>query len=140
MSATNPTRSEEAVLRANAMFYRAFTKGDCAAMSELWAERCPVACLHPMSPALLGRAQVLESWRHILRSQPQIELRCDRPRVHLFAGVAIVTCYEGNGDRPAHLAATNVFVLEDDRWRMVHHQAGPLSVSIPTEVHPSQVN
>ena len=32
---------------------------------------------------------------------------------------------------PAHLAATNIFVLEEGRWRMVHHHAGPLSVPEP---------
>jgi ketosteroid isomerase-like protein len=140
MSGTIQTRSEAAVLQANASFYRAFTKGDFAAMNALWAEGAPVVCLHPMSPALLGRKLVLDSWKDILRTQPPIDLRCDRPVVHMLADAAIVTCYEGNGGRPAHLAATNVFVLEDDRWRMVLHQAGPLSRPIPAPVLLSTAN
>lgn len=40
-------------------------------------------------------------------------------------------CYEGIEAQPAHLAATNAFVLEDGAWRMVHHHAGPLSQPIP---------
>jgi hypothetical protein len=47
--------------------------------------------------------------------------------VSLVGDTAIVTCYEGGSDEPAHLAATNVFVLEDEAWRMVHHHAGPLA-------------
>jgi hypothetical protein len=40
---------------------------------------------------------------------------------------AFVTCFEASGDEPAHLTATNIFIVEGGSWRMVHHQAGPLS-------------
>jgi hypothetical protein len=70
---------------------------------------------------------VLKSWKEILREPPPLAMRCDEPVVRLFGDVALVSCYEGNGDHPAHLVATNVFVRETDAWRMVHHQAGPLS-------------
>ena len=65
-----PDRSEDeaAILVANAAFYRAFSKGDYAAMSALWAERRDGGCFHPTAPAILGRDAVLESWRQILRS------------------------------------------------------------------------
>jgi ketosteroid isomerase-like protein len=122
---------ETAVLQANAAFYRAFSRGDFAAMGELWARRAPVACLHPGSLAIFGRDAVLESWKRILREPMPFEMRCDRPTVLFFGNAAVVTCYEGNGSRPAHLAATNAFVLEDGAWRMVHHHAGPLSAPIP---------
>jgi hypothetical protein len=51
-----------------------------------------------------------------------------------------VTCYEGNAHQPAHLAATNVFVLEDGQWRMVHHHAGPLARTITRQDAPSSLN
>jgi ketosteroid isomerase-like protein len=123
--------TEAAVLDANATFYRAFTEGDYAAMSELWAERAPVACLHPTAQACVGRSLVLDAWRQILGGTSRFELRCDKPVVHVFGDAAIVTCYEGTDDDPAHLAATNVFVIEDGRWRMVHHHAGPISSPVP---------
>ncbi len=123
---THPA-AEASVLGANATFYRAFTGGDYAAMSELWAQRAPVTCLHPGAPVVVGRSAVLDTWRQLLGGSSRIELRCDQPLVHLLGEAAIVTCYEGTGDDPAHLAATNVFVREDGAWRMVHHHAGPLS-------------
>jgi ketosteroid isomerase-like protein len=132
--------AEADVLAANAAFYRAFSEGDFAAMSRLWAERASVACFHPTSVVLVGRARVLESWKEILRQTSRLEMRCDRARVHLLGEVAFVTGYEGNGSQSAHLAVTNVFVLEDGRWRMVHHQAGPLSQPLPRLVSRSQVN
>jgi ketosteroid isomerase-like protein len=133
-------KTEAAVLQSNAIFYKAFTKGDYAVMSELWAERAPVSCFHPGAPALVGRKLVLESWRQILRQPPPFELWCDQPVVQVVGDTAIVTCYEGNGKHPAHLAATNVFVLEEGTWRMVHHHAGPLSTPIPKSAPPSLVN
>jgi ketosteroid isomerase-like protein len=128
---------ETEILRANAAFYRAFTHGDYAAMADLWAHRAPVACLHPASPVLNGRQAVLASWREILRTPPSFEMRCDRPVVQVLGETAVVTCYEGNGSHPAHLAATNVFVHEEGSWRMVHHHAGPLArpISNPPPAH-----
>ena len=122
---------EKAVLRANASFYRAFTQGDFAAMSALWAEETEVSCFHPGAALIRGRNAVLAAWRQIIGEPTPLEMRCDHALVTLLPRAAIVTCYEGNGEHPSHLAATNVFVLEQGQWRMVHHQAGPLSRPVP---------
>ena len=128
---TEHDAQEHAILAANARFYRAFNDGDVAAMSALWAARAPVACLHPGEPLVVGRQQVLHRWREILSMSPAFKLRCDRPTVQIMGTTALVYCYEGGGSAPAHLAATNVFVYEDQSWRMVHHQAGPLATPLP---------
>ena len=128
------------ILAANATFYRAFSNGDYPAMSELWARRAPVACVHPAARVLLGRGPVLDSWRQILSGTSRFELRCEEPVVNVFGDTAVVTCYEGGGDHPVHLAATNVFVLEDGRWRMVHHHAGPISSAVPRPRPPLSLN
>jgi ketosteroid isomerase-like protein len=131
MAESTNAATESAILDANATFYRAFTNGDYAAMSQLWAQRAPVTCFHPAARALIGRVAVLESWRQILGGTSRLELRCDQAVVRLVGDAAIVTCYEGSDDEPAHLAATNVFVLEDGSWHMVHHHAGPISRPVP---------
>jgi len=130
MSESNPNQIEAAVLRANAEFYRAFSSGDYAAMSELWAKQAPVVCFHPGLPALIGRQAVLQSWERVLAEGPPFRMRCDHARAHVLADTAIVTGYEGTDDRPAHLAVTNLFMLEAGQWRMVHHHAGPLARAI----------
>jgi ketosteroid isomerase-like protein len=140
MAESTHATTQAEVLDANATFYRAFTDGDYAAMSELWAQRAPVACLHPAARTLIGRTRVLDSWRQILGGTPRFELRCDQPVVHVIGDAAIVTCYEGSADHPAHLVATNVFVLEDGSWRMVHHHAGPISSPVPRPGPPLSVN
>jgi ketosteroid isomerase-like protein len=137
---TERVANEVAVLEANRDFYQAFSDGDFDAMNRLWAERAPVACMHPGLPAIVGRAAVLGSWKRILEDVEGWEMSCRGARVHVLGGAAFVTCFEASGDRPAHLAATNVFVLEDGRWRMVHHQAGTLSEPIPTSSSPEAAN
>jgi ketosteroid isomerase-like protein len=131
MTESTPAATKAAVLGANATFYRAFTNGDYVAMTELWADEAPVSCIHPGARTLIGRSAVLESWKQILGGASRLDLRCREPVVHLTGDAAIVTCYEASDDEPAHLAATNVFVLEESRWRMVHHHAGPLSSPVP---------
>jgi ketosteroid isomerase-like protein len=140
MAESTSAATEAAVLDANASFYRAFSDGDYVAMSELWAKQAPVACFHPAARALVGRSAVLDSWRQILGGTSRFELRCDRPVVHVIGHAAVVICYEGSGDDPAHLAATNVFVLEDGRWHMVHHHAGPISSPVPRSRSTSSLN
>ncbi|MET0386000.1 MAG: nuclear transport factor 2 family protein [Polyangiales bacterium] len=130
MSSVKPSPAATAVLRVNAAFYRAFTQGDFPAMSALWARSAPVTCFHPGSALLRGREAVLDAWRQIIGEPAPFEMRCDQAEAQLFGTTAVVTCYEGNDREPAHLAATNVFVLEDGEWRMVHHQAGPLAQPI----------
>ena len=123
--------AEVAVLEANQEFYRAFTRGDFKAMSQLWAEQAPNACYHPGMNVITGRGAVLDTWRQILNQVAGVEMACRAPRAHVVGEVAFVTCLEANGKHPAHLAATNVFVLEQGRWLMIHHHAGPLSQPVP---------
>jgi ketosteroid isomerase-like protein len=115
------------VLEANESFYRAFTRGDVAAMRALWAERDDVVCFHPGAYLLRGRADVLSAWQQILVAPAPLEMRCHDASVQLHGEVAVVTCYEGNGEHSPHLAATNVFVLQGGQWKMLHHHAGPLA-------------
>ena len=134
--AAEQVAAEVAVLEANTEFYRAFSAGDVAAMSQLWAEQAPVACVHPGNNVIVGRSGVLASWRQILPQVAGVAMSGRAPRVHLLGDVAFVTCLEANGKQPAHLAATNVFQLEGGRWRMVHHHAGPLSQPVPESASP----
>src|SRR5512143_923731 len=115
------TAAEIAVLEANEAFYRAFARRDAEAMERLWAERHPVACVHPGWDVLDGREHVLASWRGILRSPGSPNVACALAEAHLLGEVAVVTCHEVLPE--GRLAATNVFAREDGAWRMVHHQA-----------------
>lgn len=124
------TQREDEVRASNDEFYRAFRERDLEAMEAIWARRAPVALMHPGMDVIVGRVEVMRSWRGILAHEGAPRLQCARVQVHVLGDTAYVTCLEGTaGDRPA-LIATNVFTREDGLWRMVHHQAAPLSVRV----------
>ena len=116
---------DTAILAANEAFYDAFRREDSTAMSEIWARRAPVACIHPGWNALLGRIPVIASWRTIMENGAPT-IRCVAPRVLRLGEAALVICEEHIG--AGRLIATNVFVHEDGQWRIVHHQAGPIAM------------
>jgi ketosteroid isomerase-like protein len=114
----------DAVLAANLEFYRAFTARDLKAMEALWARRAPVACLHPGWTALFDRAAIMRSWEGILANPQAPKITCFDERVLLYGEVALVLCEEEL--EGGTLAASNLFVREDGRWRLAHHQAGQI--------------
>jgi hypothetical protein len=126
--------AELEVLEANQAFYRAFATRDLDAMDGLWAEAHPVACAHPGWDVLDGREDVLESWRTILGSEAAPEISCSVAQAHLLGEVAFVTCHEVLPT--GLLAATNLFVRERGRWRVVHHQASPIARGQERELPP----
>ncbi len=108
------------IISANEAFYDAFRQDDVAAMDALWSQRAPVACVHPGWPALIGRDQVMASWRAIIANGAPA-IRCGAARVLMLGDVAQVICEERVGG--GLVVATNVFVREGNRWLMVHHHA-----------------
>lgn len=111
------------IIGANEAFYAAFRDEDLAAMEHVWAQRAPVACVHPGWPPLIGRDQVMASWRAIMTGGAPA-IRCTDARVLMLGDVAQVVCEEHVGGE--RVIATNVFVREDGRWAMVHHHGSHL--------------
>ena len=111
-----------AVIEANRAFYEAFNAKDPAAMEAAWAEAAAITCIHPGWNVLTGREDVLASWRSILNNPQQARIVAGGAVVQFFGDCAVVTCRELVGGNP--LAATNIFVREQGRWRLAHHQSG----------------
>jgi hypothetical protein len=120
-----PNKIRSALLAANEAFYDAFDTGDINAMEALWASEHSVACIHPGAAPLFGRDAVLASWNDILSAPLRPAIRCVDPYPIAFRQSGCVICFEILAG--GRLVATNAFVLEQGIWRMVHHQAGPLS-------------
>jgi ketosteroid isomerase-like protein len=115
--------AQQGVISANEAFYLAFRNRDMAAMDAVWSRNDAVAVIHPGWPGIVGRKQVMASWRMILEGGSPPKIRSVEPKVQVYGDTAFVVCYEQVDG--GLLVATNIFVLEDDAWRMVHHQAGP---------------
>ena len=130
---SGPSGAEDAnpetdrVMAANASFYEAFRSRDMTAMDAIWSRQERVSVIHPGWAGISGRETVTTSWKAILEGNlPRI--RALEPSV-IFAGTsAYVICYEQVTG--GLLIATNIFVREDDAWRMIHHHAGPTSAKL----------
>ena len=122
---------EDAILAANAAYYRAFTTTDFAAMSRIWADN-NVSCIHPGWPVLIGREAILESYREILRNPDQDRIDPRNETVIVAGDEARVICVEFVAG--AALAATNLFKRIDGAWRMTHHQASPIAALVEEAV------
>ncbi len=116
--------AEAEVLAANQAFYDAFARGDMVVLEALWAEKAAVACIHPGWDALVGRDEVLQSFRSILGGGGAPAVKCLRPTATVMGEAAFVVCAEALGD--VELVATNLFVQEGGCWRLVHHHSGPV--------------
>ena len=112
------------VLLANEAFYRAFNQRDMALMESLWASTGDVTCIHPGWNALEGRERVLDSWRSILGNPSQTRIVTGGATVTFMGETAIVLCRELVAGSP--LIATNIFVREDEAWKLMHHHSGPV--------------
>jgi hypothetical protein len=119
--------TEADALAANEAFYAAFNQKDPAAMDAIWAESEDVSCAHPGWNLLQGRDAVLESWRSILTNPGQPRIVTGGSSVSIHGEIAVVLCRELVGGSP--LLATNVFLVQDGTWRLLHHQSGPVYAS-----------
>jgi hypothetical protein len=123
---------------ANEAFYRAFAGLDFDLMADVWARETEVRCLHPGAHPLLGRDHVLASWREIFANSEPGSISFQVRETAMTGGVGIVCCFEAvNG----HFGiATNLFAREGNRWRMIHHQAGPIAAApkLKPQVAPSR--
>ena len=122
---------DDDILAANAAYYRAFTDGDFAAMSRIWAND-NVSCIHPGWPVIIGRQEILESYREILRNPDQERIDPRNETVLAAGDEARVICVEFVGG--AALAATNLFRRTGGVWRMTHHQASPIAALVEEAV------
>ncbi len=120
---------ETVVLFANEAFYVNFTNHDADSMDAIWSARDDVTCIHPGWQPLRGRNAVMKSWRQILKNSETPKIRCEHAHAYIDGTMAYVLCTEILTE--GQLAATNIFVLEDGVWKMVHHQASPMRSVTP---------
>ena len=135
-NATRPPETDrEAVLAANAMFYRAFEVRDLDLMGQLWAHAPYVRCIHPGSEPLYGWEEVIGSWAQIFAGMETLRFQVTDVSVRVGGDLAWVelcesleAIHDGRTAR-SQVLATNLFERgADRRWRLVHHHASPVMV------------
>jgi ketosteroid isomerase-like protein len=133
----------DAVLEANAAFYRAFADLDLAQMEAVWLRAPSIACVHPGWRLLTGWGPVMESWARIFESTLAMRFTLAGVRAQTRGDVAWVVLTEGidsrhrDGRVEAQVEATNVFERWDGRWLLVHHHGSPVypPLDAPEQMH-----
>lgn len=116
------------VLAANDAFYTAHEARDLEAMSAVWEHAERVVCVHPGWPILRGWTAVLDSWERIFAGAGRTQFILTNRSVDVGEDLAWVTLEENLVDRgETHaIAATNVFALTADGWRLIAHHGSPV--------------
>jgi hypothetical protein len=91
-------------------------------MEMLWAPSGTVICLHPGQAPLTERADIMASWRGILKHPQAPKVRVTDEWVIGRPGLAMVVCREILAE--GQLMATNSFIRLSDGWHMVGHHSG----------------
>lgn len=130
----------QAVLEANAAFYRAFETLDVQEMEKVWLRASHIKCVHPGWPLLCGWGPIMTSWERIFANTFSMHFTPTNVRVEISGSLAWVVLIEElesqgyDGPSRAQILATNLFEKRDGQWFIVHHHASPiLAASSPPE-------
>ena len=117
------------VRAANRAFYEAFEQRDLDAMSDLWEHSDRVACTHPGWRTLHGWAAVSASWFAIFSGPSPLQVILTNEVVSVAGDTAWVTVDENliSEDGGGTVAALNLLLRAEGRWRMVAHHGGPVA-------------
>ncbi|HSR63193.1 MAG TPA: nuclear transport factor 2 family protein [Gammaproteobacteria bacterium] len=119
---------EKAVISANRNFYAAFNNADMTEMKKIWSSAFDISVIHPGWSPLHGWQDVMASWESILDGNDVTGISAAGERVYCIRNMAYVICTEMLQQN--ELTATNIFIREEDGWKMVHHQAGVLAQNL----------
>jgi ketosteroid isomerase-like protein len=139
METRDQTESDEQeVLAANSAFYQALQSLDLEQMEPVWLHEDWVRCLHPGWDLIVGWEEVKESWATIFRSTARMQISIRRAMVQVLGDAAWVSCLENmtasylDGFSSVVIEATNVFIRQQGRWRMVHRHTSPVPERFPS--------
>jgi ketosteroid isomerase-like protein len=131
-----PAENRDALLAANAAFYRALEGFDLEAMERLWLHDGWVRCIHPGRDAIVGWPAVRESFARIFSTDSWVRVTPTAIDVMVVGELGVVACVENltaksDGDVGVQAAqATNIFRHTALGWRMLHHHASPAPMHV----------
>lgn len=135
----------EAVLAVNQALYDAIETGDIDLMQSIWSTQSDTICVHPGAEPVRGTSAILRSWAVVMANTGYIQFFLTDMKVDFLPDgasdpkVAHVTCTEnvlsGEGVESVQsfaggkAVASNLFVREDDRWKMTSHHSSPVAIA-----------
>ena len=129
----------EAVLAANAVFYRSIEQRDITGIGETFAKVPHARCIHPGWEPLCGWEEIVGSFSQIFKNSGALRFELADIVVRVGGSLGWVELTENleaiHEGKPARsqVLATNLFERQPDgRWLMIHHHASPVMVRHPS--------
>jgi len=122
--------NEKGVRDAAEQFYAALNtlfKGDAGPMTEVWSHADDVTYMGPTGGMLVGWEEVRNSWEEQAKLKLGGEIKPEEMHVTAGETIGITVNYERGTNyqdgKPVKVSirATNVFRLEDGKWKMIGH-------------------
>lgn len=127
--------NKDKLLLQNARFYEAFENADLNTVEIVWSHAANVKCIHPGWHVLEGWKAVRESWERIFRSEAKLKVSLRNVTAEVRGKLGIVTLIEEvsyktlTSIRTGAIMATNIFELDGEEWKMIHHHGSPMMVA-----------
>lgn len=117
---------------AETAFYSAFSNLDMDLMRATWLDSPNIYCIHPGGPAQTGTKSVLNHWAYIFQNSrpPEIDYRVLSHRQDENLAIHLIEETLGSGPDAARVLATNIYIRDEDGWRILSHHA-----SLPPAEH-----
>lgn len=119
--------TEDDVRAISDKFYSGLSRMDVAALPEIWSHSDDVTTMHPMGGEQVGWEEVRASFEQAAGSMTDSHVELVDQRIYAGTDLAYETGIERGsaklGGEPIEFEhrVTNVYRLEDGRWKMVHH-------------------
>lgn len=123
---------QEAIVKANLDFYRAFQSLDLELMEKVWLKDRQIVCIHPGWRKLCGWGPVMDSWEKIFQNVFEMKFQLGDIDVIASGDLAVVIVEENltqhgyEGVTKTYVLTTNVFERVGNDWFMVVHHGSPV--------------
>lgn len=123
---------QEAIVKANHEFYRAFQSLDIEKMEKVWLKDRQIVCIHPGWRKLSGWGPVMQSWERIFENVFEMKFELGDIDVIISGDLAVVVVEETvnqrgyDGVMRTQVLTTNVFERVGSQWFMVVHHGSPV--------------
>lgn len=129
---------------AEAAFYAAFETRDLDAMMAVWAANDDIACIHPLSAPLDGRAAVAAGWHSMFEAAGQFRIQVDiaheiRESTQVLRIVREYLHIGQEAEPRPPILASNLYRKQGEGWHLVLHHASPLQVGDTQPTHSAPV-
>ncbi len=111
-----------ALLNANIAYYDAINTADIDALRLMFSPTYPVSCIHSGAHPVFGLELIVATYERMFEHPGLPRLLVKEPLAQIYGECGVVVCQIDLSQML--LTGSNIFMLEDGIWKIVHHHTG----------------